>query len=95
MTQDYLISRPGAGDLAFQGELIIDYSARSSGRVRIFRTSGGRIVAEQHRAALRGTRPRYVVGIVDDESELATVLDDSDGAREVMRRIGQDDVERL
>ncbi len=95
MTQTYLLPRPDAGDLAFEGELIIDYSARSSGRVRIFRTRSGRIVAEQNRPALRGTRPRHVVGVVEDESAIRSVLDDSEGVREVLRRIGQNDVERL
>lgn len=95
MIGEYRLSYPATGDLAFEGKLLLEHEERSSGRIRIFETTSGKIVAEQKRAALRGTSALHRVEVLEETAELTQALDDSDGARHVLRTLGVLPTKRL
>jgi len=87
-SQAYVIQTPEGPDIEFTGVAILDRMTATGGHIKIFGTDSGRYVVEQARSALRGRPALRRVAVVDHLDEMAEIIGDTSGGKQVMEELG-------
>jgi hypothetical protein len=86
-TQEFRLPRPGATDLVFEGEMLVDRSSREGRQprwteIRIYRTVGGMYVTEMvGRSDVAGERDRVSVNVSRTPGGVRKGVSRTDGDR--------------
>lgn len=91
----YVVHDPEGPDIEFEGEFLVERSAADIGRVKVYRTTSGRLVAEHQRNAFRGRQGIHRIGVFERSEELSAWLGHSAGAKAVLQAIGHSSRRRI
>ncbi|MCW5731690.1 MAG: hypothetical protein KIT20_13100 [Alphaproteobacteria bacterium] len=88
-TQKMVVANPDGPDLEFSGHLCYEGVHSELGSIKIYRTSGGRIVLRQLCYALRGRPYRNETQVFESLDDLCEHLGTSDGAKQIQEALGR------
>jgi hypothetical protein len=89
LASSHVVFNPNGPDIEFEGELLIDETHATSGRITVYRTGAGHYVVEQVRHALRGNPALHRVEVVERPEDLPKILGDTPGGKNVLAKLGQ------
>jgi len=87
-TASFVVYNPYGPDFEFEGRLLIDFSQPDAGTIKVYQTRGGKYIVEQIKMASRGYGGVHRVEVVERKEDLAKIIGDTAGGKNVLSNLG-------